>query len=150
MPDVRQDSRYVEIRPSTRSEVCVPFHMHGQVLGVINAESDRLGAFTQDDVELLMTLTNVVVFKLKDLMKREAIVEQLLQKLRSLSEREREVLRWLVEGKGNKEIAKTLNLSERTVEGYLTHIYAKLGVRSRAEATALLREHPELLNELKR
>lgn len=137
-------------RASTRSEVCVPFVMHGQVLGVINAESDRLAVFTQHDVELLTTLTEIVVATLKRLMEREATVKQLAEKLRSLSDHEREVLRHLVEGKGNKEIARTLDLSERTIEGHLTHIYAKLGVTSRAEAIALMREHRSLLDQVKR
>jgi DNA-binding CsgD family transcriptional regulator len=36
-------------------------------------------------------------------------------------------------GKSNKEVAAQLFITPRTVEGHLTHIYAKLGVRSRAE-----------------
>ena len=36
-------------------------------------------------------------------------------------------------GRTNREIAATLFMSVRTVEGHLSHIYAKLGIRSRTE-----------------
>ena len=37
------------------------------------------------------------------------------------------------EGRTNREVAAALFLGERTVASHLTHIYAKLGVRSRTE-----------------
>lgn len=52
----------------------------------------------------------------------------------ALSEREREVLILLAQGLSNKEIAQSLYLSVRTVEGHLAKIYDKLGVHSRTEA----------------
>ena len=39
----------------------------------------------------------------------------------------------VVEGRTNREVAAALFLGERTVASHLTHIYAKLGVRSRTE-----------------
>lgn len=51
-----------------------------------------------------------------------------------LSEREADVLRLLVKGMANKDIAQTLILSVRTVEAHLRSIYGKLGVHSRTEA----------------
>jgi DNA-binding CsgD family transcriptional regulator len=50
------------------------------------------------------------------------------------SKRENEVIKLLLEGKGNKQIALQLGISSRTVEFHLTSIYRKLGVRSRSEA----------------
>lgn len=58
-----------------------------------------------------------------------------------LSPREREVLCLLTEGRSNKEIARALTLSLRTVEGHLGHIFAKLGVRSRTEAALYAVSH---------
>jgi DNA-binding NarL/FixJ family response regulator len=46
------------------------------------------------------------------------------------------VLRLVVAGQTNREIAAELVLSEKTVGRHLEHIYAKLGVSSRAAATA--------------
>ena len=54
-----------------------------------------------------------------------------------LSPREREVLRLLVEGQTDREIAYTLGLSYRTVTTHVARAYAKLGVRSRAAAAAV-------------
>lgn len=54
-----------------------------------------------------------------------------------LSDRENEVLRWLVEGLENKEIADRLQLSTSTVNAHLHSIYTKLGVQNRVEAVRL-------------
>jgi DNA-binding CsgD family transcriptional regulator len=53
-----------------------------------------------------------------------------------LSPRELEVLRLLASGETNRAIAAVLVLSERTVDRHVSNIYAKLGVSSRAAATA--------------
>jgi DNA-binding CsgD family transcriptional regulator len=50
-----------------------------------------------------------------------------------LTESERRVAELVAEGKTNREVATTLFLGERTVASHLTHIYAKLDVRSRTE-----------------
>lgn len=52
----------------------------------------------------------------------------------SLSSRELEILRLAARGLHNKEIARALSISVRTVEGHLSHILTKLGVTSRTEA----------------
>ena len=54
--------------------------------------------------------------------------------LESLTEREMQVLRLAAKGMSNKEIAKELVLSVRTVQGHLHNIFGKMGVGSRAEA----------------
>ncbi|NJM08193.1 response regulator transcription factor [Candidatus Gracilibacteria bacterium] len=54
-----------------------------------------------------------------------------------LSQREFDVLRELVHGKSNKQIAMQLSLSENTIKSHLSNIFAKLDVQSRAEAVAV-------------
>ena len=58
-----------------------------------------------------------------------------------LSAREREVLAHVAEGMTNRAIASKLHLSEHTVGRHLENIFAKLGVTSRAAATAYAYEH---------
>jgi len=53
-----------------------------------------------------------------------------------LSEREVEVLRLIVAGKSNRQIADELILSERTVANHLAHIFNKTGTDNRAAAAA--------------
>ncbi len=54
----------------------------------------------------------------------------------ALTERELDVLHYIAQGLGNKEIAAALNLSENTIKTHVRHILAKLNLRSRAEAAA--------------
>jgi DNA-binding NarL/FixJ family response regulator len=53
-----------------------------------------------------------------------------------LTAREVEVLRLVAAGKTNREIAKALVLSDHTVRRHLQNIFNKIGVSSRAAATA--------------
>ena len=53
-----------------------------------------------------------------------------------LSEREREILLWVQEGKTNEEIALLLSVSPYTVKNHLQNIYAKLSVSTRGQAVA--------------
>ena len=56
----------------------------------------------------------------------------------ALTPAEEKVATLVAEGKTNREVAAALFLSERTVEGHLSHVFAKLGVRSRTELTRVL------------
>jgi len=55
----------------------------------------------------------------------------------SLTERERGILKLLARGKSNKEIAGELVLTEMTVKGYVSDLFAKLGVNDRTQAALM-------------
>jgi DNA-binding NarL/FixJ family response regulator len=65
-----------------------------------------------------------------------AVVPLLVQREghRSLTGRELEVLRMVVKGLGNKEIAAALNIAEVTVKLHVSHVLEKLNVKDRTEA----------------
>lgn len=56
-----------------------------------------------------------------------------MKQTQKLSSREQEVVKFLLEGKSNKMIARAMHISERTVEFHLKNIYAKYHVGSRME-----------------
>src|SRR5215467_503328 len=64
-----------------------------------------------------------------------------------LTQREHEVLAGVARGERSKEIAAHLGITERTVRAYLTNIYTKLNVDSRASAVAVAMERGLLLQQ---
>lgn len=61
-------------------------------------------------------------------------------RLSALTAREREIVAGLVAGRSNAQIAAALFISDKTVRNTLTRIFEKLGVHSRTQAMALLRD----------
>jgi len=59
----------------------------------------------------------------------------------ALTPREVEVIRLVVSGRTNRAVANDLFLSEKTVTRHLSNVYAKLGISSRAAATAYAYDH---------
>lgn len=60
-----------------------------------------------------------------------------LQKQAGLTRREAEVLLWVSYGKTNKTVSEILGISPRTVNKHLEQVFRKLGVETRAAATAM-------------
>lgn len=60
-----------------------------------------------------------------------------------LTAREKEVLKWVKEGKTNWEISMILNISERTVRDYVDHIKDKLDILNRSQIAAIAMEQEE-------
>ena len=58
-----------------------------------------------------------------------------------LTEKEREILAFLVKGLSNQEISNQLHISISTVKYHTANIFSKLGVRNRVEATTIALEH---------
>jgi len=52
-PDVSKDPRYVCAAQSTRSELAIPLMVRDEVVGVLDCQSDRLGHFDDETIELL-------------------------------------------------------------------------------------------------
>ncbi len=63
-----------------------------------------------------------------------------LEPIEKLSQRETDILELLGQGMTNEEIAKKLYISVNTAQWHISHIYSKLGVRSRTQALLKARE----------
>ena len=59
----------------------------------------------------------------------------------SLTNRERDIVRVVLEGASNRVIADRLGLREQTVKNHLSSIFSKLGVSSRLELALFVLEH---------
>jgi len=55
--DVSKDPRYILLREKVRSELAVPLEVNGEIRGVLNVDSDRKDAFSEDDEQLLQELS---------------------------------------------------------------------------------------------
>lgn len=121
--------------------------LHGRILAVANTyarliqrQGDR-----NDPAEAMRSMSTQVGSQF-DQACYEALVSSLtrkgissklalrIQKTGNLTEREIEVLRLLAQGHNTPQIARTLDISKKTVEHHLTHIYGKISVSCRTAA----------------
>jgi len=56
--DTLIDPDYWEVLSKTRSELCVPIWVNGEIFGVINSESDQPGFYSEEDEKMFITLAN--------------------------------------------------------------------------------------------
>ncbi len=70
------------------------------------------------------------------LLEEQPLNQSLALEILGLSQRETELLNWVMQGKDNQTIAKTMDITPGTVRKHLENLYRKLGVTSRAEAIA--------------
>lgn len=87
--DVSKEPHYLRIDPSIQSELCVPLKAGGRILGVINVESSRPDAFSEEDEQLLNTIAGQVALALQ----RLRLNEELERNLQELSHRNEELSR---------------------------------------------------------
>ena len=70
--NVRNHKEYIEVTSQVRSELCVPIAHGDRILGVINAESLKIDAFTEDDEQLLTTIASTLATAIEKLRLFEA------------------------------------------------------------------------------
>jgi sigma-B regulation protein RsbU (phosphoserine phosphatase) len=75
-PDVSRDPRYVVGRDTTRSEVAVPIVSNQQVVGALNLESDRLGAFSAGDAEMLESFAVAAALSIEKALLHQQLIEK--------------------------------------------------------------------------
>ncbi|MFZ5690335.1 MAG: response regulator transcription factor, partial [Pseudomonadota bacterium] len=98
-----------------------------------------LESVLNDETYISQTFASRVINALRDANLRRAAAEAV-----RLSIRENQIVRLLLRGKTNREIATSLKISERTVKHYMTALMQKLQVRNRTEvALAAQKLHPD-------
>jgi sigma-B regulation protein RsbU (phosphoserine phosphatase) len=75
-PDVRNDPRYVNAREETRSEMVAPIISNDEVIGVFDLESDKLNAYDEDDLQVLLLLASQVAIIIEKVMLHEQLIEK--------------------------------------------------------------------------
>lgn len=60
------------------------------------------------------------------------------EKLAALTRRERDIVKLLADGASNKQVARELEITERTVKGHLSNVFMKLGVHDRLKLVLFL------------
>ncbi len=74
--DVRLDSRYINARKETRSEMVAPIISNTEVIGVFDLESDELNAYSEDDLQVLMLLSSQVAIIIEKVMLHQQLIEK--------------------------------------------------------------------------
>jgi sigma-B regulation protein RsbU (phosphoserine phosphatase) len=84
--DVTQDARYILVSSNTRSELALPLIFRNDILGVLNVESEQIGAYNENDEEMLGTLAGslaaiIANARLVDQIRKQAERERLLNEI---------------------------------------------------------------------
>jgi sigma-B regulation protein RsbU (phosphoserine phosphatase) len=76
VPDVRKDSRYVNARQETLSEMVAPVTLGTEIIGVFNLESNQIQAFDEADLAQLRVFANQVALSIERARLHRSAIEQ--------------------------------------------------------------------------
>ena len=141
MPELNgiEATRQVKAKfPEVKVLVLSSFIDEEHVLGVMDAGADGYEMKDSEPKALITTIKQIAageqIFH-PDVMKVRKSGMNLAHLRNPLSKRELEVLKAMSEGLTNKEIAEQLFVSEKTVKTHVSHIFAKLEVGDRTQAS---------------
>ncbi|MEY8352692.1 LuxR C-terminal-related transcriptional regulator [Lachnospiraceae bacterium 54-53] len=125
----------------------------GKNIGILNYfRSDLLGDFSDKDMFILDVLKEHLSHMLYRLMEQEKNRERdkaldlgRLAVFYSLSEREKEVLEHILEGRSNAETGILMSISLSTVKKHVYHIFSKMNVSTRTQLRAVLEKSQKVL-----
>lgn len=143
MDGVAATREATRIAPDIQVLVLTSFSDRGRVRDAIDAGAVGYVLKDSDPAELLEAIRAVA----RGESPIDPRVARTLLQLRSttvnaeLTGREQEVLALVGQGRANKQIARTLGISERTVKAHLGSIYTRLGVTDRTQAALWARNH---------
>jgi two-component system response regulator DctR len=119
---------------------CIVLTGHGDVPMAVEALQKGVHDFIEKPFDANQLVDKLIVAMASDLAQAEqdAARRAHLERLATLSDREREVMQRLVAGKPNKVIADELAIAVRTVEVHRSRVFEKMQVRSAVELVKLL------------
>ena len=110
--DVSKDPRFIRGRPDSKSEIAVPLKIGDRIIGVFDAESNELSAFSQKDLRVLSQLASQIAVSIEN--------SRLFQQ-----EKKRSLQLAMINDVGKRAVS-TLNLDE-IVNGVVSAIVANFG-----------------------
>lgn len=128
--------RIKEHRPEVRVLVLSAYDDEPYILALLRAGADGYILKTAQGDELVRSVRRVHAGKVlldAEIAAKAVAMLSHAGPVEALSEREAEVLRGVAKGRTNREIARGLGISDRTVQGHLANIFGKLHVASRTE-----------------
>lgn len=127
--------------PSPAVIILTTFDRDAEILGAIEAGAAGYLLKDVDPDTIVQAIRRAAAGELVLTPELTARVVQVMRAPRvRLTGRELDVLRLLETGSSNREMAKTLFVTEATVKTHLVHIFEKLGADSRARAIAIARD----------
>lgn len=138
---IRTTAQLRALDPAPAVLILTTFDRDAEIVGAIEAGA---AGYLLKDVAPEMIIDGIRRAAAGDLVLAPGLATRLLEGLRSplpkLTERETDVLRLAATGAANREIARTLFVTEATVKSHLAHIFTKLDVDSRSRAIHVARE----------
>lgn len=117
--DVSKDSRYIAVNPKVRSELAIPLIYRNEVLGILNVESPRTNAYSENDEEMLGTLAGSLAAiiahsrlleQFRQQVERERLLYDITSKIRRTSSPEK------ILSIAANELSKVLNTRKAQIE----------------------------------
>ncbi|MDF3198363.1 LuxR C-terminal-related transcriptional regulator [Pseudomonas sp. 1912-s] len=130
---------YHELQLNDEVDILLPMES-GQSLVLSMGRRD--GVTQRDELATLNSVYPLVECLLRKFWKQHASPLAGAHEQPVLTNREREVIQWMLNGKGTKEIARLLDISVQTVKVHRRNVYAKLGVSTELQLCSLLAAKP--------
>lgn len=131
--------------PGTTTLVLTAHDRDAYLASMMDAGAAGFLAKTEKEEQLIAAIRRAahgeILFKSEQLVRAQRWREEAGNKWKTLTRREREILRLFANGLDNEAIAKKLNISPKTIAFHFTNIMDKLEVRSRHESVAWLHHY---------
>jgi signal transduction histidine kinase len=75
-PDVLQDSRYVQLIENVRCKIATPMISEGQIVGVIDVDSDQVDRYSENDVQRLQAIADESIRSLQSVWRQRQLINQ--------------------------------------------------------------------------